>query len=151
MSGKSSKIMAQTSMQPGHGNLTAQKAHVAQDPDIYYPGDKYVDWIGLSAFSRQRYHSGATLGSLMGKTYEQMRANHSQKPIMMSEFAVTNNSSQPRWILDAYKTIKTLPGMKAAIFWDNVTAHEGDDHTLNEKSQETLRQIFKDPYWIMAK
>ena len=123
----------------------------AVHPDNMYPGDKYIDWIGLSAFSRQRYHSSSTLGELAGNTSDQMHKNHRNKPIMQAEFAVTNNSSQPRWLMDAFKTIKSKPSIKAAIYWDNVTAHEQDDHTLSDRSLQALKEIFKDPYWIMAK
>jgi hypothetical protein len=121
-------------------------------PDITYPGDKYIDWIGLSAFSRKGQPSaGLTLGALSGQTYDQMRKNHPDKPIMQAEFAVSNDGAQPRWLMDAYQTIKSIPGMKAAIYFDHVTAHERDDHTLSKKSLESLKEIFKDPYWIMAK
>ncbi len=120
-------------------------------PDMMYPGDKYVDWIGLSAFSRKKY-GGGTLESLAGNTYEQMRKNHPEKPIMQAEFAVSNDGAQPRWLHHAYQSIKeSMPGMKAAIFHDNVTVQEGDDHTLSNQSLKTLKEIFKDPYWIMAK
>jgi hypothetical protein len=115
-----------------------------------YPGDKYVDWIGMSAFSRDINESrGLTLGALITQNYDRMRKNHSDKPIMQAEFGKSNRYDQPRWLIDAYKNIKTLPGIKAAIFWDNVSI--GDDHTLSEKSLQAMKEIFQDPYWIMAK
>jgi len=119
-------------------------------PDQMYPGDKYVDWIGLSAFSR-RHYGGGTFGFLAGKTYEEMFKNHRNKPIMQSEFGVTNDGAQPRWLLDAYKTIKSMPAMKAAIFWDHEEGKERDDHTLSKKSLQAMKDIFKDSYWIMTK
>ena len=33
---------------------------------------------------------------------------------------------------------------------DNTWTKTGD-HTLNSKGLQTLKEIFKDPYWIMAK
>jgi hypothetical protein len=121
-------------------------------PNRYYPGDEYVDWIGLSAFARKMYPStDKPFSALVGTTYNQMRRSHPQKPIMQAEFGKTNMADQPRWLKDAYKTIKSMPGMKAVFFWDNVTIESGDDHTLSEQSLRTLKEILKDPYWIMTK
>lgn len=122
-------------------------------PDSVYPGDKYVDWIGLSGFSRRMLRSGSmTFDGIAQKSYENMRKNHPEKPIMQAEFAASNDWGQPRWIKKAYETIKnSMPGMKAAIFWDNITLSPNDDHTLSEKSLQAMKEIFKDPYWIMAK
>jgi len=125
------------------------------DPEPYYPGDKYVDWIGINVFANLKnpYISEKTLfKELMHKTYEQMFVNHPQKPIMVSEFGRTPGDNQPLWLIDAYKSIKNdFSPIKAAIYYDNITGvHTGQDHTLDQKSLQTLKEILKDPYWIMA-
>lgn len=126
------------------------------DPERYYPGDKYIDWIGLNVFAnlKNRYISENTMFSeLMSKTYEQMLRNHPEKPIMVSEFGRTPGYNQPAWLIDAYRSIKNdFPTIKAAIYYDNITPIlTGQDHTLDQKSLNTLKEVFKDPYWIMAK
>ena len=119
-------------------------------PNFYYPGDKYVDWIGLSAFARTGFLSGEkSFSYLVESTYRAMRGTHPDKPVIMSEFGKTIGGDQPRWLRNALKTIKSWPGMKAAIFWNNI--HERDDHTLSAKSFEVYREIMKDPYFIGAK
>jgi beta-mannanase len=90
---------------------------------------------------------------LLSPTYEQMIADHPQKPIMVSEFGRTPGDSQPQWLIDAFRSMKNeFPRLKAAIYYDNITnVHAGQDHTLDQKSLNTLKEIFKGPYWIMAK
>jgi len=125
-----------------------------QEPERYYPGDKYVDWIGLSAFSRKGSHGdGMLFGHLIGRSLPEMRKNHPDKPIMQAETGKSQMWDQPRWLVDAYKTIKSMPELKAVIYWDNVTTISvpPDDKTLSDKSLQTMKEIFKDPYWIMAK
>jgi hypothetical protein len=126
----------------------ASKQH-ADNPELYYPGDKYVDWIGLNAFSVAGHPKvDYMLDVLMRETYRQLFKKHPQKPLMIPWFARTNDFHQSRWLINAYSSIKTsFPAIKAAMYSDKTSSHSGD-HTLNPKSWQTLREIFKDPYWI---
>lgn len=122
------------------------------EPERYYPGDQYVDWIGLSTYSRTRFRSGnQSFSELTNQTYTNMRTMHSFKPIMMAEFGKTRESDQYRWLKDAFKTIKSLPGMKAAIFFNHSNVELSDDHTLTDESFAVYAEILKDPYFIGAK
>jgi hypothetical protein len=125
------------------------------DPESYYPGDKYVDWIGMNDFANLKIKyigENTTFRELLFPTYEQMITNHPQKPMMISEFGRTPGDSQSHWLIDAYRSIKDeFPKLKAAIYYDTIThLSEIHDHTLDQKSLNTLKEIFKDPYWIMA-
>ncbi len=120
------------------------------DPELYYPGDKYLDWIGINAYSiaGRAYY---TLDMLIRETYMRLSKNHPQKPIMVSGFARTNEEHQSRWLIDAYGKIKgDFPAIKAATYYDNTWTLTGN-HTLNPNSWQTLKEIFKDSYWIMGK
>jgi len=126
----------------------------ADRPNRYYPGDKYVDWIGLSAYSRDKYPNGSggkSFAELVDPTYTSMRVSHPNKPIMMSEFAKTTGRSQHRWLEYAFIYIRSIPGMKAAVFWNNYSAQEEDEHTLTDKSLLVYKKIMKDPYFIGSK
>jgi hypothetical protein len=134
----------------------ARYGTLVTDPEPYYPGDKYVDWIGMNVFAnfKNKYISENTMfGELLSPTYERMTTDHPQKPIMVSEFGRTPGDSQPQWLIDAFRSMKDeFTKVKAAIYYDNITnVHGGQDHTLDQKSLSTLKEIFKDPYWIMAK
>lgn len=123
----------------------------ADYPERYYPGDNYVDWIGLSAYSRDGNPSGTKSFSLLaGSTYREMRWKHRNKPIMMAEFAKTYGSYQARWLKKAFKTIKSCPGMKAAVFWNNYHLWIDDLHTLTDNSFGVYKEIMKDPHFIGA-
>jgi len=122
------------------------------DPDRYYPGDKYVDWIGISAYSRDQFDTGQmSFKGLTERTYSEMRRTHPDKPIMQAEFGKTKGPGQARWFKDAFQTIKNWPEMKAAIVWDVYDTGLRDDATLSEDTLKTLGEIFKDPYFIGAK
>jgi len=119
-------------------------------PNMMYPGDKNVDWIGLSAFARR----GLTYNSFessVSRTYESMIKLHPDKPIIQAEFAATNDYGQAKWIENAFKAIKSMPGMKAAVYRDIYNMSVNDDNALNDQSITALSKILKDPYFIMAK
>jgi hypothetical protein len=135
---------------------TARYERYVDDPELYFPGDKYVDWIGFNVFAnlKNRYITETTMfRDLMSKTYEQLTINHPQKPRMVSEFGRTPGPRQPSWLVGAFQSIKkNFPSIKAAVYYDNITGVlTGQDHTLDQTSLRTLKGIFKDPYWIMAK
>jgi Glycosyl hydrolase family 26 len=125
---------------------------MVDSPESYYPGDRYVDWVGITGISvaRSRYSPGS-LYSLIDRTYRQMLKAHPQKPIMLSSFGRTNQSDQSNWLIEAYNSMKnSFPAIKAVIYFDNTWKLTGD-HTLNQESFQTLQNIFKDPYWIMRR
>jgi beta-mannanase len=72
-------------------------ANQVHDPELYYSGDQYIDWIGLNAFSvsRRKFSNGA-FHELIDITYREMLKKHPQKPIMQSELARTNSDSQSK-------------------------------------------------------
>jgi len=136
-------------------------------PLRYYPGDKYVDWIGLSAFSwKKEDWSRKPFSSLIGQTYSAMRTEHPDKPIIQSEFGVYRGSSQKRngkqvgkdndlqskWLKDAFKTIQSWSGIKAAIYSNQTTfiSNIHEDHTLDKKSRAVFKEILNNGYFVGA-
>jgi hypothetical protein len=69
-------------------------------PGDYYPGDEYVDWLGLSC---QNWWSGTTgrqgpyrsLGELVSPNYDYWTSVHKDKPIMIGEMSTEKHSV--RW------------------------------------------------------
>jgi hypothetical protein len=124
----------------------------ADDPELYYPGDRYVDWIGLNAFSiAGNPTADHMLSTLIHGTYKRLLKDHPGKTFMISQFGRTNDINQSKWLIDAYSSVKdSFPAIKAIIYHDNTWRLTGD-HTLNQESLQTLQDIFRDPYWIMGK
>jgi hypothetical protein len=136
-------------------------------PLKYYPGDKYVDWIGLSAFAWEKESwSHKSFSSLVGPTYSAMRMEHPDKPIIQSEFGVYRGSSQTRkgklvgedgehqseWLISAFETIRSWPGMKAAIYSNQTTfiLNIYEDHTLDKRSRAVFREYMNSGYFVGA-
>ena len=108
-----------------------------------------MDWIGLSAYSRNSISEiNRSFSHLASYTYHNMKEY--SKPIMMSEIGKTKDSSQRNWFENAYTRIKSWSSMKAVVCWDNVNYELDDDHTLTKESRQFFRELFQDPYFITA-
>jgi len=68
-------------------NPTVSVARSAQYANNYYPGDTYVDWIGLDGynFGSQIHHEYRSFSQLFSFDYSTMRKEHPSKPIIIVE------------------------------------------------------------------
>jgi len=113
----------------------------------YYPGDGYVDWVGIDGYNRDRthWHSFATIFSPL---YAQFA---SRKPIMIGETASVEGTSatqKARWIAEARRAMKTkFPAIGAFVWFD--TTKQGFDWRFDSSapSRAAFRALGADPYF----
>jgi len=85
----------------------------------YYPGDAYVDWLGLDGYNR----GGAawqSFAQVFGASYQSITAL-SAKPLMIAETASAEaGGSKAQWIVDAFSTqiLQRYPRIQA-VLWFN--------------------------------
>jgi beta-mannanase len=102
----------------------------------FYPGDNYVDWIGLSGYYR-RITEAPTFDTTYGPTLRKLRNltlfPHAPKPILLSEIGATETGgSKVIWINNLFAALK-LPENADVIgfawFHNTVTSGSGDPAT----------------------
>jgi beta-mannanase len=79
----------------------------------FYPGDKFVDLIGISAYSRGQ----TTPEGLIKKTLNEL-AEFSEKPIWLTEFGLRNDENSGNWINYYCSLIKTN-SLEGIIFFEH--------------------------------
>jgi mannan endo-1,4-beta-mannosidase len=75
-----------------------------------YPGDEYVDWVGMSGYLRPPYNSSTqfTFEETFTRTLTQLRTV-SDKPILLAEIGASEiGDNKPHWIRSLFKNL-TLP------------------------------------------
>jgi hypothetical protein len=64
----------------------------------YYPGDQWIDWVGVSVYGRQapsdRYYP--TFRQQMDRVYRRLTAM-TAKPVIVCEFGTIEDTGQPAW------------------------------------------------------
>jgi hypothetical protein len=100
--------------------------------DAYYPGDKYVDWVGVGTLNYgtvATWSKWYTFDEIFGNFYPQFAKY--KKPIMISEFgSLATGGDRNKWYEDALSGIRTkYPLVKSVIFF-----HVANDNTTTDKS-----------------
>jgi beta-mannanase len=104
-----------------------------------YPGDEYVDWIGLDSYVsvENGYHFGmfddlldrAPTGGGTG-WYDWATTQHPTKPIMVAEWGMYHRTTVQVDKAAAFDTVlpelKKRPNIKAIVYFDTKSDNEGD-------------------------
>ncbi|MFF9341085.1 glycoside hydrolase family 26 protein [Streptomyces sp. NPDC014773] len=112
---------------------------MAEEMKRLYPGDRYVDWIGMDQYNYYRCHGTDTwrdFDASQRPTYDWLRENVSdRKPIMLAEFATAPDPENPERQRDWYARIPevapTLPEAKAYVHWNRPVPGPGCDLTVD--------------------
>ncbi|HWQ78327.1 MAG TPA: glycosyl hydrolase [Anaerovoracaceae bacterium] len=91
------------------------------DELCYYPGDEYVDVVGMTAYNTGTYYPDETWRSfseLYDPLYERYTAL-CEKPLMITEFSSSSvGGSKEGWVSDMFRDIVEYKRIKAAVWWD---------------------------------
>ena len=92
---------------------------------MYYPGDQYVDVIGLTAYNTGTYYSYVgehwqSFPELYQDLYETYASTFSQ-PLMITEFScAAMGGDKAQWTREMLETIADYDRIKVAVWWDHV-------------------------------
>jgi len=89
----------------------------------YYPGDDYIDWLGLSAYGAQTpavmRKWNPQFREVMDVAYRNVAAVSRSKPIALLEFGVIESKGKPQWIRNALRDLASgrYKRLKAVAWW----------------------------------
>jgi len=96
----------------------------------YYPGDDWVDWLGLSLYGWNDWQTGIPtsfddkLQTSHAPDYAGSYADItslSSKPLALTELGIPEGPLKPQWITDAFTALTSgrYPRIKAIYWWDS--------------------------------
>lgn len=91
----------------------------------YYPGDDYIDWIGLSVFGAQLHtHDWIEFLPKLKSFWPEIAPIAKRKPVIISEFAVIEDKKdtqrKAQWINRALRTVESgLYPIKGITYWNS--------------------------------
>lgn len=123
------------------------------DMHLAYPGDDYVDWIGLDGYnwgSTQTWSSWQSFRDLFRDVARQMWRKHPTKPIMIAETGCSEKGGdKAMWIEDMLRDLKRMPYIRSVNWFDEKKEADWRIET-NEKTLAAFKKIIKDPYFIAS-
>lgn len=103
-----------------------------------YPGDRYVDWIGMDQYNYYLCHKADWLSFAQSQTpsYDWLRKNISDtKPVMLAEFSTAPDPKNPARARDWYEQVPKeapkLKDVKALVQWDSPVPGPDCDLTVD--------------------
>jgi mannan endo-1,4-beta-mannosidase len=95
-------------------NPNVTTPYTASSPQPWYPGDAYVNWIGLDGYF---YSTSDTYASVFTPTIDQIRA-FTKRPQIIMETGANPTSGRPRAITSIFQGAKNTPGLLGLIYFD---------------------------------
>ncbi len=88
---------------------------------MYYPGDDYVDIVGMTAYNTGNYYPGENWQEF-DTLYRGMYYNYCnwfKQPFMITEFSSASaGGDKARWISNMFASIGEFERIKVAVWWD---------------------------------
>ncbi len=120
------------------------------DPHLYYPGDQYVDWVGLTG-----YNTGPRAGDrwqsfnqIYRGVYDEYRLLYPGKPMLITEFASDEfGGDKAGWIRDAFHQLKNYPAIKLAVWYDYPWWKWNYPLKSSPAAERAFFEGLKDPYY----
>jgi hypothetical protein len=114
----------------------------------YYPGEAYVDWVGIDGYNwgdTQSWSSWSSFPTLFAAVYRDYAPS---KPIMIAETAsAEQGGSKASWITSTGATLKKqFPGI-AALVWFDVNKEADWRPDSSAPSLKAFRGLARDPYF----
>lgn len=121
------------------------------DEMMYYPGDEYVDIVGLTGYNNGNYYRGEIWRSFI-EIYEPLylkMASISEKPLMITEFSSSSiGGNKEQWVRNMFNHIDRYDRIKVAIWWNGRDLDSNGNiarpYFINDT--EELIQVFRENF-----
>lgn len=127
--------------------------HRRGSKESYYPGEKYVDWIGLNGYD-VGYITGKSVScrDTFGSSIRSLHRNHPDKPIMIAETGTYLKWGKGRWQKNAFKYVLNNKRIKAISWWSEKWNSGGTwiDTRINSDNNalKGFKEGISDPYFL---
>ena len=123
----------------------------------YYPGDDFIDWIGVSDYGARTPFEKNDLPDFRGQmdsVYSRLTSLAPKKPVLISEFACAPGNphvAADEWALAALADLigKRWPRVAGFCWWNEIWENDGDrrrDTNMIIMDDPALRRVFKEAF-----
>ncbi len=120
----------------------------------YYPGDGYIDWVGVSVYgAKSPYGTGTrSFGEQMDRVYPDILGFAPEKPVLICEMGtdMRNQAENPvTWIQEALVGLQSdsWPSVFGIVWWNDGWQNDNNplhDTSLRIEDNEEVLSVFKE-------
>jgi glycosyl hydrolase family 26 len=114
--------------------------------DNYYPGDNYVDWVGISCYPpSMKFVSCEAARYPKARIKEVYELYADKKPIIIAEGGFDDKIDRSLWVSQWFESLKADYPLVKAFIWEN---HFKRVLQSDEKALGLYKKYVKDDYWL---
>ncbi|NQT22509.1 MAG: hypothetical protein HQ579_03620 [Candidatus Omnitrophica bacterium] len=119
------------------------------DYEDYYPGDKYVDYVGIDGYNwgdTKSWSRWLSFSDIFSSIYKRINRKFN-KPILITEFSsASSGGNKALWIKDAISSIKTMKKIKGFVVFNVDKETDWSFPPESDWGKELEKQL-KSPYF----
>jgi beta-mannanase len=113
----------------------------------YYPGDEYVDWIGMDGYN-WGYASWQEFDAVFNSIYQTL-TDLTDKPLMIGEFSsAEQGGTKADWIRAAFSKIEALYPRVKLFCWFNINKERDWRINSSASAEAAFKQAVGDSYFV---
>lgn len=115
---------------------------------MYYPGDEYVDIIGMTGYNTGNYYPGEyweEFKEIYDPLYGEYTRLFPSKPFIITEFgANSQGGDKAAWIKDAFRYLPNYPKIGLAVWWNGIDWDQGKKARIYRLEENGALEAFKE-------
>ena len=115
------------------------------DMHLYYPGDEFVDWVGVDGYNfgdhHDQWHKWQTFHEVFDSVLRAFSERYPDKPVMVTEIgcAPGEPGQSERWIREAFEALKGHPQVRAIVWFNYDKRREGEPNFRIDATPKSLK------------
>ncbi|UQX90267.1 hypothetical protein M6D93_09765 [Jatrophihabitans telluris] len=111
--------------------------------DNYYPGDDYVDWVGMTGYYRPG-DSSPTFASTYNATLAELRRVAPSKPILIAEAGATESGGHKlAWVSTFFSGLQANPDVIGFVWFNYAVTASGTTNDWRIQSSSDVTKAFR--------
>ena len=118
---------------------------VKHDIVPYYPGDKYVDVVGLDGYNfgdnHSRSHSWKSFSEVFRVSLDGMKRHFPRKPLWITEIGCAEGPGKAAWIQEFFSHFSTDPALRVFVWFNEDKQYAGEPNWRFDSDEDSLEKF----------
>ena len=118
---------------------------VKKDLLPYYPGDKYVDVVGLDGYNfgdnQSRYHRWMSYADVFRVSLDALKTHFPDKPLWITEIGCAEGPGKAEWIQDFFAHFNADPDIRVFVWFNEDKQYAGEPNWRFDSDKDSAERF----------